>query len=199
MLGRARRASVQGSPPLFKRSRRPGCVFCSVPRALHTVASNAAERLTFEREALRDAAALMEPRVAAATDTPGRSVWGNQAAGRNANPGSQGAQSKGLACQLTRKSERTSTTGDDLCVTWFADQRRLGDEEHHGAHLRLPCGRRKGETAEGKDTQVSGVIKSIPSGDHAERGISLGSACISSSKIPKSCVSLQPGCSKNIP
>lgn len=56
----------------------------------------------------------------------------------------------GLSADLEiREDEMTS----DLRVTWFSDQRRLGDEEHHGAHLRWPCGRRKGETAEAKDTK----------------------------------------------
>lgn len=51
-------------PPLFKCSRRPGCVFCSVPsaitqpRTLLTVASNVAESLTFESEALRSSGCL---------------------------------------------------------------------------------------------------------------------------------------------
>lgn len=86
----------------------------------------------------------------------------------------------GLACQLTWKSE-DEPPWQTLCLLTSPN---CVNGEHHGTHLRLGVQEDKGGD-QWRKTAMSGVIKQSPSGDHAERGISLGSACNFFQQDPK--------------
>ena len=92
---------------------------------------------------------------------------------RDKNPGSKGAQSQGLACQLDWKSERTSDHGRlPASRTDVGAQPRSAEAEHRGTHLRLGAPEEKGEDEWRKIPHVMSDKANSDLGPRRERRIS---------------------------
>lgn len=188
MLGRAQGGVCAKVLPTLLQGLQFSLLFCFRLNQLaqgftHTQwVPNDPETLTSESQVLRNSGCLHETEGSSGPRRALREATGlGRVAGRNKNPGSKGAQAKGAGVSADLEIRGRATVADTL----FADQPRLCEwrTPWHSPETGGARGERGGQW---RKTAMSGVIKQSPSGGHAERGLSLGSACNFFQQDPKS-------------